>query len=139
MLPDGLRPTRATKGSAGYDLYATYDGEMRPGEMSMHSFGIAMQFPRNTYGRLAGRSSLSSSGIHVLGGVIDHDYRGEIVGIFFNSGKQSLTYYTGWPICQIIFEQFNPATIEMVEEFDDITERGVKNFGHSFNPPPLKK
>jgi hypothetical protein len=27
----------------------------------------------------------------------------------------------------------------MVEEFDDITERGVKNFGHSFNPPPLKK
>ena len=73
--------TRASKGSAGLDLYSSIDVNIEVGSIKKVNTGICISLPENSYGSIRDKSSLASKGLLTLGGVIDSDYTGEIIVI----------------------------------------------------------
>jgi dUTP pyrophosphatase len=82
MHPDAILPQKATKGSAGYDLFACEDVMLTPGTVTMVSTGIRL-FCNDGYVLVLSRSGLATKGVFVVNapGLIDEDYTGEIKGI----------------------------------------------------------
>ena len=76
---DAIIPTRASKGSAGLDLYSSIDANIEVGSIDKINTGICIFLPENSYGSIRDKSSLAAKGLLTLGGVIDSDYTGEII------------------------------------------------------------
>ena len=72
-------PTRASKESAGLDLYSSI--EVNIDSIKKVNAGICISLPENSYGSIREKSSLASKGLLTLGGAIDSDYTGEIIVI----------------------------------------------------------
>jgi len=87
---DAILPTRATEGSAGYDIYAVEDTILEKGTVVKVHSGIAIEVESQNKEpiaiKLMIRSGLASKGIILANGVglIDVDYRGEIIGLLLN-------------------------------------------------------
>ena len=114
-------PTQGTKFSAGYDLYAAEDAVVVCGARKLIKTNISMEITPGYYGRIAPRSGLAyKSGIDVLAGVIDSDYRGDIGVILYNTDKNiDFEVKKGDRIAQIIFEACYSATLNTVENLDN--------------------
>ena len=124
-------PTRATKYSAGYDLYSNESVLVRARERAVIKTGISVAFSSECYGRIAPRSGLAAKyGIDVGAGVIDSDYRGEIMVLLFNHSVLPVEIKQGDKIAQLILEKIRLDEIQVVTELDS-TERGEKGFGSS--------
>ncbi len=129
-------PTRATEGSAGYDLYACLENavEIAPGQTVKIPTGIAIALPDKAYVALVyARSGLSvNHGIALANsvGVIDSDYRGEILVALVNNSK---TPYTIEPQTRIAQMVITPVVLPDLIEVPDLedTERGSGGFGSS--------
>ena len=94
--------------------------------------GISVQLPHNTYGRIAPRSGLTwNKFLDVGAGVVDEDYRGEILVILFNFSKENVTIKNGDKIAQLIVERIMPTEAVVYEPDQDLSEtkRGGKGFG----------
>ena len=78
---DAIIPTRASKGSAGLDLYSNIDINIEVGSINKINTGICISLPENSYGSIRDKSSLAAKGLLTLGGVIDSYYSGEIIVI----------------------------------------------------------
>ena len=112
-------PTRGSVKAAGYDLYATENYVLKPGERKLFKTGLSMEIPSGLYGRIAPRSGLAfKNGIDVLAGVIDEDYRGEIGIILINLGSEDKAITANDKIAQIIFERHHDFEFEYVEKFE---------------------
>ena len=74
-------PSRASKESAGLDLYSSIDVDIEVGSIKKVNTGICISLPENFCGSIRNKSSLASKGLLTLGGVIDKDYTGEIIVI----------------------------------------------------------
>ena len=81
MNDDAIIPTRASKGSAGLDLYSNFHVDTDINSIKKVNTGICISLPENTYGSIRDKSSLATKGKLTLGGVIDNDYTGEIIVI----------------------------------------------------------
>ena len=81
MNHDAIIPTRASRGSAGLDLYSNIDVDIDINSIKKVNTGIRISLPENTSGSIRDKSSLAAKGILTLGGVIDNDYTGEIIVI----------------------------------------------------------
>ena len=132
--PKGQVPLSATPGSAGYDLCAAETVNIAPMEQVTLKTDIYIKVPYGTYGRIAPRSSLAKKGLMVNAGVIDWDYRGEILILLVNLGKETITIQQGDRAAQLICEQIHkPAisqfSIKRLEAFQQETTRGVGGFG----------
>ena len=114
-------PTQGTKFAAGYDLYAAEDAVVVCGARKLIKTNISMEITHGYYGRIAPRSGLAyKSGIDVLAGVIDSDYRGDIGVILYNTDKNiDFEVKKGDRIAQIIFEACYSATLNTVENLDN--------------------
>ena len=134
-LREGAKiPRRATSGSAGMDLYACIDEPitLAPGQLAVVPTGIAIELPDNTCAAfLYARSGLGvkhgiclSNGV----GVIDSDYRGEIMVALHNHGTAPQTVESGERIAQISFVPFYAAEFEICGELSE-TVRGAGGFG----------
>jgi dUTP pyrophosphatase len=123
-------PTQGTEFAAGYDLYAAEDAVVVCGSRKLIKTNISMEITPGYYGRIAPRSGLAyKSGIDVLAGVIDSDYRGDIGVILYNTDKNiDFTVKKGDRIAQIIFEACYTATLNNVENLDN-TLRQAGGFG----------
>ena len=127
-------PTYATAGSAGMDLRACVDTgvTIQPGEQALIPTGLAISLPSAGYvALLYARSGLAIK--HGLSpancvGVIDSDYRGEVVVALRNYGKEPYTVEPGERIAQMVVTPVVQATVTVVEELDD-TARGAGGFG----------
>ena len=103
MHKDAACPTIATKGSAGYDLFAVEAGSIKPQERQRIGLGIKLKLPEQHCAQICGRSGLAfKHGITVLGGVIDSDYRGELFIMLHNTGAQTFSYEKGNRIAQMV-------------------------------------
>ena len=103
---NALVPVRASKYSAGVDLFASKDMTVKNGSRCLVSTDIAVAMPEGTYGRIAPRSGLAHRyGLHVGAGVIDGDYRGEVKVLLFNHGSQDFDVKVGDRIAQLITEK----------------------------------
>jgi dUTP pyrophosphatase len=110
-------PERQTAHSVGYDLVTTESHVLRPGERHTFSTGLAVAIPPDHYGRIAPRSGLAHrSGIDVLAGVIDPDYRGELKVILVNLGQEEVSIEAGSRIAQLIIEACSLPPTREVEE-----------------------
>ena len=131
-------PSKGSSGAAGYDLYTTESYELKPGERKAFKTDIAMAIPDGFYGRVAPRSGLAvKHGIDVLAGVIDSDYRGEILVALINLGDKPIQLPIvkdgkETAIAQIIIEACGTVVGGFVE-VDDLnsTQRGSDGFGSS--------
>ena len=79
MNDNAIKPTRASKESAGLDLYSSIDVAIEVGSIKKVNTGICISLLENSYRSMRDKSSLASKGLLTLGGVIDKDYTGEII------------------------------------------------------------
>jgi dUTP pyrophosphatase len=122
-------PTRGSKDAAGYDLYTTESYELKVGERKGFKTDISMAIPIGVYGRIAPRSGLAvKKGIDVLAGVIDSDYRGEIIVALINLGQEPVQINVGDKIAQMIFEKYYTYDFREVDDLN-VTDRNLKGFG----------
>ncbi len=127
-------PKRATPGSAGMDLYACIEDKItvNPHECVKFPTGIAIALPSADYGAfIFARSGLSIN--HGLApancvGVVDSDYRGEIIVGLVNQFDSSYTVEPGERIAQMVIMPVSLMETEECETLDE-TERGEGGFG----------
>ncbi len=128
-LSDNARlPTKGHPSDLGWDLYASVDVELQPSALARINTGIAIEFPPGTGGLVKDRSSMAIKGIHCLAGVIDPDYRGEIIIVAANLGPDPISIRTGERCAQLILVQTLPATVTETDSVDS-TVRGQGGFG----------
>ena len=127
-------PQRATGGSAGLDLCACIDAPitLNGGETALIPTGVAIALPSAEYGAFVfPRSGIAiKHGIGLLNsvGVIDSDYRGEIMVGVINQISESYTIEPGERIAQMVILPVSQAKFTVTEELDE-TERGSGGFG----------
>lgn len=126
-------PTYGTDFAAGADLYSCEEGEITvaPGETRFVHTGIALEIPQGYVGLVYARSGLSTKrGLAPANkvGVIDCDYRGEIMVALYNQSSAVQTLAVGERVAQIVFTKYDTAEFEVVDELDS-TERGAGGFG----------
>lgn len=124
-------PQRATKDSAGYDLCALFNEEININETIKVKTGIAIELPKCTAGMIYARSGLSTKfGICLANGVgvVDCDYRGEIIIALRNSSDKAYCIKAGERIAQLVVTPILCPEIELVETLSQ-SERGVGGFG----------
>lgn len=133
LKDNAIIPERKTSGSAGYDLCACINEEinLEAGKTVMIPTGIAAEIPQGYAGMIFTRSGLGiKHGVHVTNGVgvIDSDYRGEIMVGLRNLGEKSYVILPNERIAQLVLlAVFTPDTQE-VEELTE-TDRGNGGFG----------
>ena len=137
LSEDAIVPTRAYKTSLAYDLYAVFDmkiltdgaSNLRMPAIVKVRTGIAMEFPKGYGAKLECRSSLGKIGVSILGGVIDEDYRGEIMVMLMVQSPEFLPEIKkGDKIAQLILVPTPTFEIEEVTELSS-TDRGTNGFG----------
>lgn len=131
--PNAKLPKRGSADAIGVDLYALEDTSVMWGDVTKVRTGIAVAIPQGYYGRIAPRSGLAAKhGIDVLAGVIDADYRGELVVLLTNNLKWDPHYdiKAGDRIAQLILERADIPVMVATDQLD-ATERGSSGFGSS--------
>lgn len=127
-------PKYGTEWSAGADLFACIDGgsvTVNPNETVFIHTGIAVQIPTHLAGLVYARSGLACKrGLAPANkvGVIDSDYRGEIMVAMHNHSSDPQTIENGERIAQIVFTPYVQAILEESNTLDD-TVRGEGGFG----------
>lgn len=123
-------PVRATSYAAGFDLYAD-SLEDKNTNLIVHT-GIAMEIPSGYVGLIFARSGLACKhGLRPANcvGVIDEDYRGEvIVNLFRDHIDDPIIINPGDRVAQIVFVKYEPFEMQVVDELTD-TKRGAGGFG----------
>lgn len=133
-------PERGTEQAAGYDLFAAIDKNVtiNANETVKIGTGIAIEIPDGYFGAVFARSGLSTKeGLRPANcvGVIDSDYRGEIIVALHNDnswdkGILGKKIVPGQKIAQLVIMPYLSVDFQEVEELED-TARGTGGFGHT--------
>lgn len=131
-------PTYGSEFAAGADLYAVIHNEenrveILPGETAFIDTGIVMEIPNGYVGLVYARSGLScKQGLAPANkvGVIDSDYRGNIMVALYNQSNEVRTVSEGDRIAQIIIQPVEQFGFKVKENLSD-TIRGNGGFGSS--------
>ena len=126
-------PTYGTVAAAGADLYALPDGDVSvaPGETVLVHTGLALEIPVGYMGLVFARSGLASKrGLAPANkvGVIDADYRGEIMVALYNQSDKTQVIASGERVAQLVLVPFLAAEYEESESLSE-TDRGAGGFG----------
>lgn len=124
-------PSRATPGSAGYDLASADDGTLGPGERRLFRTGIAIAVPHGYECQLRPRSGLAlRHGVTLPNtpATIDSDYRGELMVALVNLGAEPFEVVRGMRIAQMVVAKVEQVAFQEVAELSE-TDRGPGGFG----------
>ena len=124
-------PTRGTSAAAGMDLYALEETTIAAGETVLVHTGIALAIPEGYGGFIYARSGLATKrGLAPANkvGVIDADYRGEIMVALHNHGKSTQTVAGGERVAQLVIAPVLMTELSLTDTLPD-TERGEGGFG----------
>ena len=125
-----MTPTKGSEQAAGFDLYSCQDKKIPANGHDCVQTGISIQLPQGTYGRISIRSSLAKQFLQVGGGVIDSDYRGELIIFLFNHSKNDFQVLKGSRVAQLIIEKISHPQLIELDKLPK-TERNDKGFGSS--------
>lgn len=133
LSPNAVMPKYASSSAAGADIYACIDEgvAIAPGETALIPTGIALRIPDGYAGFVFARSGLATkNGIAPANkvGVIDSDYRGELMISLYNQSAAEYTVMPGERIAQLVIMPVVTALFEEAGELD-VTERGNGGFG----------
>ena len=126
-------PTYGSEWAAGADMYAAIDESVtiEPNETKFIPTGLAFEIPEGYAGFIYARSGLAcKKGLAPANkvGVVDADYRGEVMVALHNHGKEAQTVEAGERIAQMIIAPFVTVNYIFSDELDD-TVRGAGGFG----------
>jgi len=130
LSKNAVVPERATDGAAGYDI-SSVDGPVviAPHGAAILHTGICFQIPRGYYGQVACRSGLGFKyNVRAFAGVIDSDYRGELLIQLHNDGDESYTVGRLDKIAQLVILPYASFPTSEVDVLDE-TDRGANGFG----------
>lgn len=127
-------PKYETAGAAGMDVYAAETTEILAGSVKAVGTGLYVEIPRGFEIQVRPRSGLSSKTplrIANAPGTVDHDYRGELKVLLWNTGQVGLTIRRGDRIAQIVLKEVPIINWDVVDSLDmfSSTERGAGGFG----------
>lgn len=133
LNPSAVIPSYGSASAAGADLYACEGGEVtiKSGETKLIHTGIAMEIPEGYVGLVYARSGIAvKRGLAPANkvGVIDSDYRGEIMVAIHNHSEKEQTIADAERIAQIVIAPYLTVDFVETEELDE-TERGAGGFG----------
>ena len=130
---NAMIPTYGSATAAGADLYACLEADavIEPGKTVFIPTGIVMAVPQGYAGLIYARSSMGTKrGLAPANkvGVVDSDYRGEVMVALHNHGQQPQVVAHGERIAQLLV---TPVLAPAFEECDDLTDtqRGTGGFG----------
>ena len=137
-------PTKGSKYAAGLDLYANnYHGmegdkkewtfSINPGETIKVGTGIAVEIPEGYFGGIYARSGLATKqGLAPANkvGVVDSDYRGEVIVALHNHSTMPQFIHKNDRIAQLVIQPYLDVVPEVITDLTD-TERGEGGFGSS--------
>lgn len=136
---DAVTPTRGSASAAGWDLYAHLPSnttmEIKPHETVKIGTGIAISLPDHTFGAIAARSGLATKqGLAPANklGIVDEDYRGEIIVALHNHSDETRYIENEDRIAQLIVIPYIPVNLEIVDDLEQ-TDRGDGGFGSTGN------
>ncbi len=124
-------PTYGSADAAGADLYALVGAEIQPGETKLIRTGLAMAIPQGYGGFIFARSGLATKrGLAPANkvGVIDADYRGEVMVALYNQSQTTQTVEAGERIAQLVLLPCPQATFEVTDTLP-ATDRAAGGFG----------
>lgn len=133
LNPAATTPTYGTEFAAGADLYACTDESItiNPGETQFIHTGLAMEIPEGLVGLIYARSGMAcKKGVAPANkvGVIDSDYRGEIIVALYNHSETPLVVNNGERVAQMVYAPYYHAQFTEVSELED-SVRGEGGFG----------
>ena len=128
-----ILPTYGSTEAAGADLYAclTEPAVIEPGKTAFIPTGFAMAVPKGCAGLIYARSGMACKrGLAPANkvGVIDSDYRGEIMVALHNHGSEAQTVVNGDRIAQMVITPVLTPAYTWAESLED-TSRGAGGFG----------
>lgn len=126
-------PSYGSEFAAGADLYACMEEPVTiaAGETQFIHTGLAIEIPAGYAGLVYARSGLAcKKGLAPANkvGVIDADYRGEIMVALYNHSSQAVEIEPGERVAQLVITPYLTAVFEETEELSD-TVRGEGGFG----------
>lgn len=132
-----VMPHYGTEFAAGADLYACLNEDLQvlPGETVFVPTGIAMEIPTGLVGLVYARSGLAcKSGLAPANkvGVIDSDYRGEVMVALHNHSNEEKVVEKGERVAQMVIAPYIFGEYEEVDSLED-TVRGEGGFGSTGN------
>lgn len=133
LRDNAIIPTYGSEFAAGADLYACLDEAViiEAGETKLIPTGIALSIPVGFAGLIYARSGLASKrGLAPANkvGVVDADYRGEVMVALHNHSKAAQTVDAGERVAQMVIAPYIAANFILSDELDD-TVRGEGGFG----------
>lgn len=133
LNPNATLPTYGSEYAAGADLYACIEREetFQPGETKLIHTGLAMEIPAGYAGLIYARSGLASKkGLAPANkvGVVDADYRGEIMVALHNHSNSPVSIEPQERIAQLVITPYLTAHFQETELLSD-TVRGEGGFG----------
>jgi dUTP pyrophosphatase len=129
LRPDVRLPEYALEGDAGMDIFSNEDVIIQPGERHTFATGFALEYPEGYVSLIWDKSGLSSKyGLKVMGGVLDHNYRGEYMVCLGNFSNQAYEFKKGDKIAQLLIQAIISAELEEVEELSE-SVRGENRHG----------
>ncbi len=133
LRPDAMVPTYGTKYAAGADLYACLEQNVtiEPGQTYMVPTGLALDIPAGLVGLIYARSGMAcKNGLAPANkvGVIDSDYRGEILVALYNHSPKAFEIHPKDRIAQMVITPYFYAEYEEQQELSE-TVRGENGFG----------
>ncbi len=133
LKPNAAIPTYGSSNAAGADLYACIDSAVviHSGETVMIPTGLSMELPEGYAGLIYARSGLASKkGLAPANkvGVIDSDYRGEVLVALHNHSLADATVEPGERIAQLVITPYIMGVFNEAADLSE-TERGAGGFG----------
>lgn len=127
-------PTNGSQYAAGYDLYAAIEEPVTiyPGTCEKIGTGLAMEIPVGFFGAIFARSGLAAKqGLRPANcvGVVDSDYRGEVIVALHNDSNEARQVQPDERIAQLVLMPYGVVDcFEVVDDLED-TDRGAGGFG----------
>lgn len=133
LNPKAVVPTYGSQYSAGADLYACIDSDViiQPHTTILIKTGLSIEIPEGYAGLIYARSGLASKkGLAPANkvGVVDSDYRGEVMVALHNHTDIAAVVEDGERVAQLVITPFLKAQFNLVDELTD-TVRGDGGFG----------
>ena len=137
MRDDAIIPTQGSKYAAGYDLYAAIDAPItiKSEETVKIGTGLAFELPEGFFAGIFARSGLATKqGLRPANcvGVVDCDYRGEVIVAIHNDSNRNTVIAPGDRIAQMILLPYQSMELTEVNDLNE-TDRGDGGFGSSGN------
>ena len=136
LKPDAKIPSHGSAAAAGYDLHACLEDGVEgvyiePYETKLIGTGLAFAIPESTFLGIYARSGLASKkGLRPANcvGIIDSDYRGEVMIAIHNDTQNKQYIENGERIAQGVLQHYMPMDFKEVDSLPD-TDRGLNGFG----------